>query len=48
MWFKFPSKEGKYHKYITVKEIVNFKSLTKLFIANLLSFNFDAMKCYNL
>ena len=29
-------------------EIVNFRAITKLFIANLLNFNFEVMKCYNL
>ena len=30
------------------KENVNFKSITKSFISNLLDFNFEVMKCYNL
>ena len=41
-------KENNNTEYITELNLVNFDSLTKIFIANLLQFNIDIVKCYNL
>ena len=44
----FQDEESNKTNIISNKEIINFKTLTKVFIENLLSFNIEILRCYKL